>query len=106
MGRLATLMLTVAMLVPSAAPARPQGSSECRYLASQIAFFETRIERAQQLGNELWETRLTGHLEALEDRQKERCPGFTDREAAFAAFRQLMSLAAQGALSFFTFGAM
>lgn len=106
MGRLATVVLLIAMLAPSAALARPQGNSECRYLTSQIEFFDTRIERAKQLGNDLWETRLTTHRADLVKQRKDRCPGHGDREAAFQAFRELMSLAAQGALSFFTFGAM
>jgi hypothetical protein len=105
-GQLATLLVTVAMLAPSTAVARPQGSAECRYLTNQIDFFEMRIERAQQLGNEMWEVRLGNHLEDLERQREDRCPGYGDSQAAIQALRQLMSLAAQGALSFFTFGAL
>ena len=61
-------MLAVAVLAPSAAVARPQGSAECRYLANQVEFFATRIERAKQLGDPMWEARLTGHRAALEKR--------------------------------------
>jgi hypothetical protein len=105
-GRLASVVLLIALLAPSAAIARPQGNSECRYLTSQINFFDTRIERAKQLRNDLWEARLTQHRQDLIDRRKERCPGHGNSQAAFEAFRELMSLAAQGALSFFTLGAM
>lgn len=106
MGRLATLMLAVAVLAPSAAVARPQGSAQCRYMASQVDFFAMRIERAQELGDPMWEARLKGHRAALEKQLKDRCPGYGNGQAALAALRELMKLAAQGALTFFTFGAM
>jgi hypothetical protein len=104
-GQLATLVLAIAVLAPSAVAARPQGSAECRYLESQISFFESRIERAKELRNELWEARLTEHLDGLEKRQAELCPGYSDSEQAMQALQRLIELAAQGALTFFTLGA-
>ena len=54
MRHVATIFLALAVLLPATASARPHGSAECRYLTTQIDFFETRVERAQQLGNDQW----------------------------------------------------
>lgn len=105
MRHVAMLLLGLALLLPAVATARPQGSSECRYLTNQINFFETRLERAQQLGNSLWEDRLGSHLDGLKKRRESMCPGYGDSQEALKAFAQLLDLAAQGAVTFFTMGA-
>ena len=105
MRRLATLLLGLALLAPGLATARPQGSAECRYLSTQIEFFESRVERAKQLGNAVWEERLGNHLDGLEEQREDRCPGYGDGKAAYQALEQLIQLAAKGALTFFTMGA-
>ena len=105
MRHLVTLLLGIALLSPVGATARPQGSSQCRYLTSQIEFFETRIERARDLRNGLWEDRLGHHLADLKQTRKDRCPGYDDSAAAAQAFQRLVELAARGALTFFTMGA-
>lgn len=106
MRTLATLLLGLVLLAPGPARARPQGSAECRYLTTQIDFFEARVERAQQLGNDLWEERLGQHLQDLEQRRKDRCPGYGNGEEAYQALQRLIELAAKGAVTFFTMGAL
>lgn len=106
MRLLATLVLGLVLLLPGPASSRPQGSAECRYLTTQIDFFETRLERAEQLGNELWEERLGQHLDGLEKRREARCPGYSDSEAAWQALERLVQIAARGAVTFFTLGAL
>jgi hypothetical protein len=105
MRHLVMLLLGIALLSPVGATARPQGSSECRYLTSQIEFFETRIERANELRNDLWKNRLGHHLAGLKETRKDRCPGYDDSAVAAQAFQRLVELAAKGALTFFTMGA-
>jgi hypothetical protein len=102
----ATLLLgLVIWLSPLGSEARPQGSSECRYLTSQIEFFEARVDRAQELRNALWEDRLESHLAGLKRQREDSCPGYSDSEVASQAFQRLLELAAKGALTFFTMGA-
>lgn len=98
-------MLACSFLLASAASAQPVGSSECRYLTTQIRFFEDRVERARALGDDVWEDRIDAHVDQLTERRAARCPGYGDGDAAAAAFAQLVDLAARGALTFFTMGA-
>ena len=105
MRHVATLALGLALLLPAAADARPQGSAECRHLTTQIDFFAIRLGRAQELGNELWEERLESHLEALVDKRAARCEGYSDTDQAWEALERLVELAAKGAVTFFTLGA-
>jgi LPS sulfotransferase NodH len=97
--------LVLIWLAPAVAAAQP-GSAECRYLTQQIEHFEGRLERAGQLDNEVWQERLASHVDRLSERRRAQCPGYGDGEAARQAFTQLVDLAARGALSFFTMGAM
>lgn len=99
------ILLVLSLLVPAFASARPQGSAECRYLSNQIDFFETRVDRARSMGNDIWEERLGGHLAGLEERRDDRCPGYGDSEEAWQALERLIELAAKGAVTFFTMGA-
>jgi hypothetical protein len=109
MRHAAMLLLGIALLAPTLASAdRGQGSGECRHLTSQIDFFETRLERAEALGNDLWRARLETHLSDLVERRSTSCPEYSDAAQAAEAMRQLqelMALAAKGALTFFTMGA-
>ena len=106
MRHVATLLLLIALVAPAVAGARPVGSSECRHLTSQIEFFESRAERARELGNELWMEGLGNHLATLEERRAERCPGYGNGAEAMQALGRLVELAAKGALTFFTMGAL
>src|SRR5690606_34375294 len=74
-------LLLAALLAPGALRAdNTVGSGECRHLTSQIHFYEARLERAEQLGNALWEARLESHLDSLKERREERCPDPEDGE--------------------------
>jgi hypothetical protein len=77
--------------------------ARCENIHLQIAHFEAQAERAEQSGNDLWEERFRDHLADLES-QRKSCPGFSDSEVAARQMRELLELAARGALTFFTFG--
>jgi hypothetical protein len=101
----AKLLLGIALLAPGLASAEGgQGSAECRHLTNQIDFFETRLETAEQLGNQLWEERLAGHLDGLRERRATRCPEYSDSAQAMKQLEELLALAAKGAATFFTMG--
>ncbi len=107
MRRLATLLLGIALLTPGLATARPVGSAECRHLTTQIEYFEGRVAHQKALdNNELWEARLDDHLAALEQKREDRCPGYSDSEEALEFLGRLAQLAAKGAVTFFTLGAL
>ena len=95
----------------SAAPelSRPPGSpAECARLHKQIAHFEDMVERAEARENEMWTERMQEHVDRLRDEQRDLCPDDADdaaAKAAFLAFMNLLKVAGQAALSYFTFGA-
>jgi hypothetical protein len=97
------LVLAVALiaLAPAAGWANPE--ARCQHLHLQIAHFEAQMERADQLGSDLWEDRFRDHLAELKS-QRKSCPGFSDSEIAAQQMRELLKLAARGALTFFTMG--
>ena len=97
------LVLAVALiaLAPAASWANPQ--ARCRHIHMKIAHFEAQAERAHQLGSDLWEDRFRDHLVDLKS-QRKSCPGFSDSEIAAQQMRELLKLAARGALMFFTMG--
>lgn len=105
MRQLATSLLGLMLLLPAAASARAMSPDECRYLTTQIEFFQGRLDRAQKLGNDVWETRLSDHLDKLKAQREEGCPGYGGGAEAMKAFERLLELAAQGAVTFFTMGA-
>jgi membrane-bound lytic murein transglycosylase MltF len=98
------LAVTVALLAPAVAGAR-NSPVECQHIAQQLVHFDAMKQRAAQLDNPLWVQRFKAHIAELEDRQAAACP---DQSAALESAKQLrdlMKLAAEGALTFFTFGA-
>jgi hypothetical protein len=80
-----------------------QLTARCEHIHLQIAHFEAQAERADQLGNDLWEDRFSDHLADLKS-QRKACPGFSDSEVAARQMRELLKLAARGAVTFFTMG--
>jgi len=98
------LIFALVLLVPLTATA--SNESECRYLSQQIAFFEMRADRADELGQDTWEERFESHVEELSERRSRKCPGFGADEQAQQAFMSLLKLGAQAALTYFTMGAM
>jgi hypothetical protein len=105
----ALLLLPGVSLAATELP-QPVGSpAECARLHRQIAHFEGMAERAENLDNELWAERTQEHVALLRDRQRERCPDDAEDSAAkeaFLAFMNLLKVAGQAALTYFTFGAL
>ncbi len=106
MRQLATLLLGIALWLPAAAQAQSQESAECRHLTSQIDYFAVQLGRAQAVENEVWEARLEEHLDGLIENRAARCEGYSDSDQAWEALEKLIELAAKGAVTFFTLGAL
>jgi hypothetical protein len=110
----AALALALALSVPAATAATPPeaggGSpAHCARLSRQIHHFEGMVERAEELGSAMWAERTQQHVDFLREQQKERCPDDAEdpsAKAAFLAFLNLLKIAGQAALSYFTFGAL
>lgn len=100
----AVLLALCVVLVASAAAAEPP---QCRNLDRLVGHYKEMRGRAVALDSELWKDRIDAHLVRLsKQRSRAGCP---DRSGAAEAARQLkalLELAAQGALTFFTLGAM
>lgn len=79
--------------------------AECARLRRQVDHFYGMFQRAQAFENELWSTRLAGHLELLLGMQVARCPNDVRVDKTAEAFKQFLKLAAQAAIMYFTFGA-
>ena len=98
--------------VASAAPelSRPPGSpAQCARLHKQIAHFEDMVERAEERGNDVWIEGMQQHVDQLRDEQRSLCPDDAADSAAkeaFLAFMNLLKVAGQAALTYFTFGAL
>ena len=99
------LAATLALLAPAPALAQTAHPAECRRIAHQLAHFEAMKERAETLDNEMWSGRFDRHIGDLEARQGRVCPDDSAALQAAQQMRDLLRLAAQGALTFFTFGA-
>jgi hypothetical protein len=89
------------LLAPSIGWATSPG--RCQQLNHRIAHFEAMESRADQLDNDLWADRFHDHLATLKSERKS-CPGYSDSEIAAAQMRELLKLAARGAITFFTMG--
>lgn len=99
------LAAILVLLAPAAALAQAAHPAECRRIAHQLAHFERMQERAETLDNDLWAGRFDRHIGDLEDRQSRVCPEDSAALQAAQQMRDLLRLAAQGALTFFTLGA-
>ena len=101
----AILLAACLLLCASAASAEPP---QCKRLTQEQAHYEMLRERAHQADNALWQDRLDAQLGYL--RQQRKMIGCPDAQAAFEAMmrelRELMQIAAEGALAFFTGGMM
>jgi hypothetical protein len=105
----ACLLLGAAPALGATPPLGGAHPAECARLKRQIDHFEGMVERAEEAGNELWSTRTQQHVDLLRKRQSERCPDDAQDNAAkeaFIAFMNLLKVAGQAALTYFTFGAM
>jgi hypothetical protein len=109
--RAGVVALWLALPAPaSAEPTPPPGSpAECARLHKQIAHFENMVERAEERGNQLWIDGMQQHVDRLRDEQRQICPDDAADSAAreaWRAFANLLKVAGQAALTFFTFGAL
>ena len=99
---LAACLLLCASAVSAAEP--PQ----CKRLTQQQAHYEMLRQRADAADNALWQDRLDTQLRYL--RAQRRTVGCPDKQAAFEEamrqLRELIKLAAEGAATFFSGGAM
>lgn len=103
--RIALPVLCVVLFAGGAAAAPPP---QCKYLDSRLAYYETQLDRAKALDSELWVERLESHIDALDEfRDEAGCPdNSTVAEQVARTLNKILALAAQGAVTFFTMGAM
>ena len=85
-----------------AAPAHP---AECARLRRQVDHFIGMQQRAHHLDDDMWKGRLGTHIQMLRAMQAARCPQDLPVDTTAEAFKQLLELAAKGALTYFAFGA-
>jgi len=95
------------LLLASAAAATPP-PPQCKYIDNKMVYYEGQLDRAKALNSELWESRLETHIDALDDfRDGMGCPdNSTVAEEVARTLNKILQAAAQGALTFFTMGAM
>ena len=65
-------------------------------------------DRADEMGNEPWAEKTQAHVDLLEDRLAARCPQYSARDEEQEIkrqFAQLLKVAADAAVKFFTLGA-
>jgi len=102
---LAVAVLAACLFAPLAAQA-VGGTVECARLRRQIGHFQRMTDRAEELNEPLWSERMGEHLALLKGRQKNRCPHDVPADSTAQAFMQLLKIAGEAAVTYFTFGAM
>ena len=104
---LAVAALAAGLLAPLGAQA-VGGPAECNRLRRQIAHFQRMTDRAEQLQERRsGAERMGEHLALLKGRQANRCPHDVPTDDSTArAFMQLLRVAGEAAITYFTFGAM
>jgi hypothetical protein len=101
---LAAALVAVLLLAPAGALAGP---AECARLRRQIDHFQGMTDRAEALDNEMWSQRMGQQVALLRARQADRCPNDVPTDDSTArAFMQLLRIAGQAALTYFTMGAL
>lgn len=100
----AVAAVAAALLLPIAAAANP---ARCQQLDRQIQHYQGMVERAQDLDNEMWEQRTQRQVALLMGQRAQLgCPVPVEDAAFHQAFVQLLTIAGQAALTYFTFGAL
>jgi hypothetical protein len=103
--RVVLLTLCLLLFGVSAGASEPV---QCKNLKGQLDHYQMLRERADAANSALWEQRLDQQLAHL--KKQSRSMGCKDTTAALektlAEMRALLKLAMQGALTFFTMGAM
>jgi len=79
--------------------------AECARLNRQIDHFTGMYQRANAAGNQMWQDRMTIHLDRLLSIQMQRCPNDVAVDNTSKAFKAMLKLAARAAIAYFTFGA-
>ena len=89
-------------MAPGLALASPQ---ECGRLTRQIEHYEDMADRAEALGNPMWEDGMRAHIDRLNARRSATCRDYDDSaEKAMQLFNALVKIAASAAVTYFTFG--
>jgi len=101
----AALACGTLLLAGLAAPAAARSPAACVNMAHQLVHYETMRERAAELNNAMWVDRLDTQMQAVEERLATRCPDEAANVRLSQQIADLMRLAAQGAITFFTMGA-
>jgi hypothetical protein len=105
--RLVLLALCVVVFSTAASAQRFEEPLQCRMFDRQIAHFEMMRARAVKIDSDLWKERFDNHLAKLEQhRLSQGCPDKSGAEKLARFIKDLMRLAAQGAITFFTMGMM
>lgn len=103
---LAALLLPVVLLPAVPAPAGPQENpAVCVRIAHQLVHYDTMKQRAAAMGNTMWAGRFDAHIDKLEDDHAANCPESAKANKTAQALRDMLVLAGQSALTFFTMGA-
>ena len=96
------------LLLPATASALNPG--ECARLMRQIYHYRTLEKRADDLGNEIYASRMLMQTDLLRERFDNRCPGFSEDDRlvrqAIADFARAMRIGAEAAAKYFSMGAM
>jgi len=100
--RFAIVALAVVLLAPFAASAE---KVQCRQYNQQITYFEAMIDRADAAGKSDWADLYDDKVDQIKHDREAECPGYGAAEQAAAQWREIMKLAAQGAITWFTMGA-
>ncbi len=99
---LAVSIAAAFLLLPGSAAADVNG---CNGLNNQIDHYTKLMERADQLGNSMWEQRIGNHLEGLLAQRSAICPQYEKDDGTMRAIAALVKLAAKAAVTYFTMGA-
>lgn len=103
--RVVLLALCLLLFGASAVAAEPL---QCKNLKGQLAHYQMLADRADAANSALWEQRMDRQVALL--KKQSRGLGCKDKtaalEKALAETRALLKLAMEGALTFFTGGAM
>ncbi|MEM7410758.1 MAG: hypothetical protein AAF430_11030 [Myxococcota bacterium] len=108
--RLATCLaaLTAILMLAGAShaqQARQRNPAVCISIAQQLVHYDSMMHRAAELGNEMWVERFEAQIDAVEDRHARLCPDQAAAQKSAQEMAELLRLAMQGALTFFTMGA-
>ena len=104
--RAALLCCICLLFVAASAAAEPP---QCKHLNSQIEYYNELRDRAVKLGNGMWQDRMTQQVLFLKKQRRLigcKRTAIENAELQIAQLKALIKAAAQGAVTFFTMGAM